>query len=258
MPQGKTESGLKADGSVVIIYYNDLYLMAQETKYLTDSQELSKWFLNIKGESLFDTFLHKGTTENTEDLEKAKHRFALATEQLERIFPEIPRITYADFKNSRTNPGHISAKPRYVAEERRRLFGFPKGSYETKDLTLKHTAARECFEETGIILNIDKLDDKRTLVSTGRGGFYLVYHYKLTKMDYENCINIIRKKNQERENELHNIQFMRIPKGDPRDFFINVVSKEAYEQTVESPKLNIRKTRRNNININYIKRRMDL
>jgi len=246
MPQGKTDSGLKADGSVVIIYYNDLYLMAQETKYLTDSQELSKWFLNIKGESLFDTFLHKGTTENTEDLEKAKQRFALATEQMERIFPEIPHVTYADLKNSRGNPGHISAKPRYVAEERRTLFGFPKGSYEHKDISLKTTASRECQEETGITLQFDKLEDKNVLVPTGRGGFYNVYHYKLTKSEYENFTNTISIKNKDRENELHNIQFIRIPKGDPRDFFINAVSKEAYERTVEHTRQNMKKTRRNN------------
>ncbi len=220
--------------------------MAQETKYLTDSIDFSNKFLTLKGKNLFETFLQKGSTDNKNDVTKAKQRFSILTEQLEHIFPDIPHITYADFKNSRGNPGQISAKPRYVAEERRMLFGFPKGSYETKDLSLKHTAARECFEETGIVLNIDKLEDTRALASTGRGGFYLVYHYKLTKSEYENCIDIINEKNRERENELHNIQFIRIPKGDPRDFFINVVSKEAYERTVESPKSNVKKTRRNN------------
>jgi 8-oxo-dGTP pyrophosphatase MutT (NUDIX family) len=244
MPQGKTESGLKADGSVVIIYYNDLYLMAQETKYLSDSIEMSNRFLDIKGKTLFEAFLHKGTSENPDDLERAKHRFASITEQLERLFQEVPRITYADLKNSRGNPGHISAKPRYVAEERRTLFGFPKGSYEHKDLTLKTTAFRECHEETGIVLQVDKLDDKNTLVPTGRGSFYNVYHYKLTKSEYENFSNIITIKNQDRENELHNIQFIRIPKGDPRDFFINAVSKEAYERTID--RYNVKKTRRSN------------
>lgn len=246
MPQGKTDAGLLADGSVVIIYYNDLYLMAQETKYLSDSQDMSNKFLNQKGKSLFEAFLQKGSIDDIGDLEKAKNRFATITEQLERLFPEIPRITYADFKNSRGNPGHISAKPRYVAEERRTLFGFPKGSYEYKDLSLKTTAFRECQEETGIALQVDKLDDKNTLVPTGRGSFYNVYHYKLTKPEYENFTQTITIKNQDRENELHNIQFIRIPKGDPRDFFINAVSKEAYERTIEPIRFNIKKTRRNN------------
>ena len=62
--------------------------------------------------------------------------------------------------------------------------------------------------------------------------------------EYENFSNIITIKNQDRENELHNIQFIRIPKGDPRDFFINAVSKEAYERTID--RSNVKKTRRSN------------
>jgi 8-oxo-dGTP pyrophosphatase MutT (NUDIX family) len=188
-----------------------------------------------------------------EDVQKAKQRFSILSEQLEHIFTEVPHITYADFKNSRGNSGYISAKPRYVTEERRSLFGFPKGSFESKDLTLKDTAVRECMEETGISLDIDKVEETHALASTGRGGFYKVYHYKLTKLEYENCLKIIKEKNNDRENELHNIQFIRIPKGDPRTFFINVVSKEAYERTIDPPRYNFKKTRRTNN-----KRRTDL
>jgi 8-oxo-dGTP pyrophosphatase MutT (NUDIX family) len=221
MPKGLTEYNQKADGSVVLIFYNDLFLMAQETKYLTDEDEANAIYKKATGMTLQEAFLSEGSTESPTQLRAAKMHFATLTEELEQMYPEIPHITYADVKDSQRIHGLISAKPRYVAEERRTLFGFPKGSYEHKDNILNMTAFRECQEETGISLQLNKLVDKRLNVPTGHKGQYAVYHYKLTKEEFENFSEAIEAKNKDRENELHNIQFIKIPKGD--HFRLNAV-----------------------------------
>jgi len=253
MPKGKTEKGVNAEGAIIIIYYNDNFLMAQETKYLADEQDLESIYHKAKGKTLQESYLYKGTTHNEDDVSQAKKHFGELTEYLEELYPEIPHITFADVKDSRRNPGFISAKPRYVAKERRTLYGFPKGSFEQADLDLKITAFRECQEETGISLRLDKIDDKYTLVPTGRGAYYAVYHCRLTKQEYEDYLEVIKEKNKAHENELHNIQFIKIPKGNPRNFFINVVSKEAYERTIQSPRPFNRKTYRRSKNNAFVK-----
>ena len=44
---------------------------------------------------------------------------------------------------------------------------------------------------------------------------------------YEKFTEMINKKNQSRENELHNIQFIK-PPTDYRNFFTNLISKDAF------------------------------
>ena len=175
MPTGKTETGVDAEGSVVLIYYQQNYLMGRETSFLSDRSEYSKDI------DLNESFLSPGSIENKIELLTATTKFSNFCQELEKLLPDIPKITFADVRNSRSRPGYIAAKPRYVLKERRTLFGFPKGSYEFKDNDLITTAFREIKEETSIELNKEKLQFMNKIAPTGRGSHYAVYHYKLTK-----------------------------------------------------------------------------
>jgi 8-oxo-dGTP pyrophosphatase MutT (NUDIX family) len=232
MPTGKTEKGQEADGSIIIIYYQDKFLMGEETVYATDNRELKRTYKTNDGLTADEAFLSPGTTDNDEDIEKAKIKFAALCSDIETKNRSLERVTFADFKDSYKEPGFIKGNPRYVPPERRNLYGFPKGSYELKDGTLETTAFRECYEETSVVLNPDKIKDQEVLVSTGRKAKYAVFHYKLTKPEFDAFSLMIAEKNKSRENELHHIKFIKVPSGDPRYFFTNAASKEAYEQTI--------------------------
>jgi len=233
MPKGRTRKGVEADGAVVLVYYQNLFLMGQETSYITDSDDFNKRYKDSTGKSIDDDFLSPGSKENPKELLAATTKFSNLCLHMESLFPEIPRVTFADVRNSRSNTGFIAAKPRYVVNDRRQLFGFPKGSYEHKDSIIDSTGIRECEEETTVVLLESKLQNTNNLVPTGRGTHYSVFHYKLTKKEYEEALLLIAEKNQSRDNELQNLQFLKVPAIDPRRFFINVVSKEAYERTVK-------------------------
>lgn len=222
----------KAEGAIVIIYYKNLFLMGQETNYLTDDIKIQEDFKAAHSTSLNEAFLFPGETNNSEDLLRAKDHFSQLCKMLENTY--LTKITYADIKDSRKSPGQISAKPRYVKSDRSTLYGFPKGSYELTDKDLVNTILRECYEETGIALNRDKLLDTKQTAPTGRKGNYVVFHYKLTKSEYNAFQAVIKIKNANSENELQNLQFLEIPQIDPRLFFTNVASKEAYERTFVS------------------------
>ena len=216
------------DGAIVLIYYKDLYLMGKETSYLTDESIIS--------ENLFDLFLFKG-----DSLDEAHIYFNNICIKLEKIYKI--KITYADVKESKRHLGYISAKPRYVKESRKHLFGFPKGSHEHFDTDLKETVKRECFEETSIILDSDRIEYTNKNAPTGKTSKYAIYQYKIiSDQEFNIFKQNIKQKNMSKENELHDIQFLKIPIGDPRNFFTNVVSKEAYERTRLS--MGGRKTRR--------------
>jgi len=233
MPIGKTRKNVEALGSIILISYRDNYLMGRETSFVTDDKTIVAHYKTNSGENIFEGFLIPGTIENEEDLKAAKNKFTNTCIDLENKIPDISRVTFADVRNSRSNPGFIAANPRYVVADRRDLLGFPKGSYENKDKTLENTIIRECTEETGVFINPIKLIDTGILAPTGKKTNYAVYHYKLTKSEYEKIIMIIEEKNKSRENELHDIQFTKISNGDPKNFFINCISKEAYSRTVK-------------------------
>jgi len=234
MPRGKTENGMVADGAIVMIYYQDKFLMGEETTYATDNHEVMNSYRTNAGLTADEAFLSPGSTDNDIDIITAKAKFAHLCRDIEYKNRSIGRVTFADFKDSHKGPGFIKAKPRYVSAERKNLYGFPKGSYELEDPTLETTAFRECHEETSIVLNPDRIIDQQTLVSTGRKAKYAVFHYKLTKPEYEAFSIMIAEKNQDRENELHHIKFIQVPSPDYRHFFTNGASKEAYEQTKDS------------------------
>jgi 8-oxo-dGTP pyrophosphatase MutT (NUDIX family) len=236
MPIGKTQNGVEALGSIILIYYRDEFLMGRETTFLTDDKDVVANYKTNDGETIYAGFLSPGQLENDENSKTAKRKFARTCVDIEKKLPDIPRVTYADLKNSRTNPGFITAKPRYVVKEKRYLYGFPKGSYENKDATLQDTIIRECSEETNIDINPERLIDTGILAPNGKKTSYAVFHYKLTKPEYEKFLKIIEEKNKSRENELHNIQFIKIPTTNLKDFFINSVSKDAYSLTITKNK----------------------
>lgn len=224
-----------ASGSIILIQYKDLFLMGQETNYLTDDKEITEFYEKTHGKSIHDSFWLNST-------EKEAHiYFSKLCLQLETLLHT--QITYADFKASKSSPGFFSAKPRYVKDERSALYGFPKGSYESKDGDLKETIRRECFEETALVIDIDSIEDINKIVPKYKKHQYRVYHYKLTKSEYEDALKTISEKNKQKENELHNIQFMKIPK-DISGFFINLVSKESYLALIEKKPGGSRKTRK--------------
>lgn len=232
MPVGKTKKGIEAVGSIILISYRDNYLMGRETSFVTDDKTIVAHYKTNSGETIYEGFLSPGSIENFDDLKDAKKKFTNTCIDLEDKIPDISRVTFADIRDSRSNPGFIAANPRYVVAERRDLLGFPKGSYENKDKNLENTIIRECGEETGLIIDMAKLIDSGILAPTGKKTYYAVYHYKLTKPEYETALMIIEEKNKSRENELHDIQFTKIAKGDPKNFFINCISKEAYSRTL--------------------------
>jgi hypothetical protein len=236
MPVGKTVKGIEALGSIILISYRDNYLMGRETSFVTDNKTIVAEYKTNTGENIYEGFLSPGSIENLENLKAAKKKFANTCIDLEKKMPDISRVTFADIRDSRSNPGFIAGNPRYVEADRRDLLGFPKGSYENKDKFLENTIIRECGEETGVFINPAKLIDTGILAPTGKKTNYAVYHYKLTKSEYEKATTIIEEKNKSRENELHNIQFTKISNGDPKLFFINCISKEAYSRTVKKRK----------------------
>ena len=76
MPTGKTEKGQEADGSIILIYYQDKFLMGEETNYATDNRELKRTYRTNTGLTADEAFLSPGTTDNDEDTENAKIKFA--------------------------------------------------------------------------------------------------------------------------------------------------------------------------------------
>lgn len=245
MPVGKTQKGIEAVGAIILISYRDNYVMGRETSFVTDDKTVVAHYRTNSGENIYEGFLIPGSIENVEDLKDAKNKFTNTCIDLEDKIPDISRVTFADIRDSRSNPGFIAANPRYVVADRRDLLGFPKGSYENKDKNLENTIIRECAEETGLIINPVKLINTGILAPTGKKTNYAVYHYKLTKPEYEKAVTLIEEKNKGRENELHDIQFTKISKGDPKNFFINCISKEAYSRTLTK-----RKSRTRNVSDN--------
>ena len=64
-----------------------------------------------------------------------------------------------------------------------------------------------------------------------RDGYYALFLYELSQMEFDaiQAAQTLKDKNDQYENELHNIHFMRIPDVDLKKFFINALSREAYE-----------------------------
>jgi 8-oxo-dGTP pyrophosphatase MutT (NUDIX family) len=233
MPTGKTMNGTDASGAMVMVYYMDRlgpsFLMGQETSYLTENHKMSS-FESEKGEKIIEAFLYPGTIKNPANLTAAKDKFTGVCKEIEKFNSRfIKHVTFADVKNSKGNPGNISAKPRSVADKNSDRFGFPKGGFETdEDMSVNDTVIRECEQETGVKLDITKL---REVALPKRNGYYALFLYELTQMEFEsiNDRNILQNKNEQYENELHNVRFMRIPNIDLKKFFINALSREAYE-----------------------------
>jgi 8-oxo-dGTP pyrophosphatase MutT (NUDIX family) len=234
-----------ANGAIILIKYQDKYLMGQETNNLSENENIMKHYT-----TLYKDFLSPGTIESEDDIIKAKEKFSATCKQIEEQFPDISRVTFADIRNSRTNPGFIAATPRYVLTKRRNLFGFPKGSYDPKDITLLNTIVRECYEELGIHLDLDKIKNlgKDAYRNTKQVYSYSIFTYHITKDMYEKFIEMINKKNQSRENELHNIQFIK-PPTDYSDFFTNFISKDAFMK--HKIKGGTRKTNKRNTSKKY-------
>lgn len=233
MPSGKTINGTEASGAIVLVYFMDRlgpsFLMGQETTFLTENHKMGA-FKSEKGENIWKAFLHPGTVKNPAELTAAKHKFTGLCKELEKFNPRfIKHVTFADVKNSNKEVGNISAKPRSVAEKNSDKFGFPKGGFETdEDASVNDTVIRECEQETGVKLDITKLKEVKL---PERDGYYALFLYELSQMEFEaiHTAKTLKDKNDQYENELHNIRFMRVPDVDLRKFFINALSREAYE-----------------------------
>jgi len=233
MPTGKTMNGTDASGAMVLVYYMDRlgpsFLMGQETSYLTENHKMTS-FKSAKGENIWQSFLSPGTVKNPTDVAAAKHKFTGICKEIEKFNSRfITHVTFADVKDSTREAGHISAKPRSVADKNSDRYGFPKGGFETdEDASVNDTVIRECEQETGVILDITKL---REVQLPKRNGYYALFLYELTEMEFNSIRerHTLQDKNDQYENELHNVRFLRIPNTDLKRFFINALSREAYE-----------------------------
>jgi 8-oxo-dGTP pyrophosphatase MutT (NUDIX family) len=237
MPTGKTLNGVDASGAIVVAYYKDrfgpIFLMGQETVYLTEAYNL-KSFVSKSGENLWQTFLYKGTMSDPTDLSNAKTKFTNACIEIMGIKKNTyGHVTFADLKNSSSAPGYISGKPRCVKENKRSAFGFTKGGYEPgEDASINDTVIRECFQETGVKLDISKLKELEGLHQSSGDSKYALFMYEFSEEEYLKIRDekTIQHKNASYENELHNIKFNRIPEQAGKNFFINAISKKAYEK----------------------------
>lgn len=231
-------SGKEASGGMVIVYYMDrlgpIFLMGQETTFLTETHNV-KAFRSSEDEDVWKAFLYKGDIKNTEDLAAAKKKFTRVCKELEAFNPRfIKHVTFSDLKMSRASPGNISAKPRCVGSDNAGRYGFTKGGYEaSEDGSINDTVVRECEQETSVKLDIKKLVETKKLFSKGKSP-YALYLYELAASEYQSLHdnNTLSKKNADYENELHDIKFIRVPKMDLKKFFINSISREAYEECI--------------------------
>lgn len=237
MPTGKTLNGVDASGAIVIAYYKDrfgpIFLMGQETVYLTEAYNL-KSYVSKSGENIWQAFSYKGDLSDPTDLSKAKEKFTNACIEIMGVKKNTyGQVTFADLKNSTTSPGYISGKPRCVKESKRAAFGFTKGGYEaSEDASINHTAIRECLQETGVKLDINKLKELDGLHQSSGDSKYALFIYEFSEAEYLKIRdeNTIQHKNASYENELHNIRFNRIPDNAGKHFFINAISKKTYEK----------------------------
>ena len=225
MPTGKTTNGTDASGAMVLVYYMDRlgpsFLMGQETSYLTENHKMGA-FKSEKGDNIWKAFLYPGTVKNPADLAAAKHKFTGLCKELEKFNPRfVKHVTFADVKNSKVEPGNISAKPRSVADKNSDRYGFPKGGFESdEDPSVNDTVIRECQQETGVKLDITKLKE---VTLPKRDGYYALFLYELSQMEFDaiHKAQTLKEKNDQYENELHNVRFIRIPDIDLKKFCIN-------------------------------------
>ena len=236
---GRTLRGGEAEGALVMLYYTDelgpQFVMGEETSYITDDNDFIEKYKTEQKTSIYETFAVNGVLPKDKDV--AHVSFAKLCAHLERTYPELGRVTYSEFKQS-SKPGKISAKARYVVSDRRNKLGFPKGGYKPPtepdaDASLNDTAMREVKEETSLVLDPLRLIDANYISRAPKGDRYAVFHYELTEEEYTliTSTGIFAKKNAERENELHNVQFIRVPEKHHDSFFTNLVSKNAFIHT---------------------------
>lgn len=263
---GRTLNGVDASGGIVIVYFMDelgpIFLVGQETTYLTHHKDIDK-FISSDGEDIFNAFLSPGSFTNKMALSTANQKFTRMCKELEIFYEKsLTHVSFSDIKNSERKAGYISGKPRYVAREDYKTskfsfkkhyterFGFPKGGYipgthhvkknnnlmNIADFSINDTIVRECYEETSIKLDKTKLKDTNKTFLSGHKSNYALFTYELSKFEFESIhtMNLLSLKNSDYENELHNIQFLRIPNKDNRGFFINAISRQVYEYFIST------------------------
>lgn len=245
--KGLTKNNVEAYGAIIVVYFMDrggpIFLMGQETSFLTESG-YTKSFKTSDGENIYDAFLSPGDITNAAQLEKAKEKFTKICKEIENSFQGkrlIGHVTFDEPRNS-SKVGFISAKPRYVNNEKKDKMGFIKGGHkQARDTSIDETAIRECFEETSVKLDITKLVDSNIQIYPDfeKKTPYSLFQYELSELEYDSIrdTNMLINKNSSYENELHNIRFITIPKMSVRDyrgFFINNVSTEVYTKIKDS------------------------
>jgi 8-oxo-dGTP pyrophosphatase MutT (NUDIX family) len=201
------------------------FITGEETDYVSANKIIAKKFRSRNGEDIYAAFLSPGTITVPANLENARRKFAESCQDLEDYNRMLGKVSYGIPKDS-SKPGKISAKPRFVFRSKR--YGFPKGSFETTDVSVDAGALREVGEETGIALDPARLVDADTVIHMGGDSNYSVFTYELTEDEYNAYKAALVIKNASRENELHDIQFRIIPTT-LGDFFTNAGSRKAYE-----------------------------
>lgn len=234
MPTGTTLSGRDASGGIVLIYSptNPVeYITGEETSYVTNIYSIAKEFRTTTKETIYQAFESPGLITSAEDVSTARRKFIKTCKELESAYAKLGRVTFGNLKQS-SKPGIISAKPRYVENDRRGKYGFPKGSFETTDASIDAGALREVFEETALQLDPSRLEDIDKMVNPGGESHYAVFKYRLTAREYDHYKAHLRIKNLSTENELQNVAFRAIPQN-TRSFFTNKGSRNAYNITRE-------------------------
>jgi len=234
---GKTILGKDVSGAIVLVYTLDaagpIFLMGEETQYVSDDKIIKQKYKSPDGENIYKAFEHSGSTGNTSQLAAANKKFTKNARDLESKYPVLGRVTYANVKNS-SKPGIISAKARFVPDNRRDSYGYTKGSYEPSlDASVNDCAVREVWEEIGIHLDITRLNDTDICIYSGPTSEYEIFLYELTSEEAADLIsnNTLVNKMAESENELHNVHFIRVPEKNRKSFFTNLISRTAFEKT---------------------------
>ena len=141
-----------------------------------------------------------------------------------QIYPYLENNNYSDSNKFNKKKAGVILHNIYedkvlIVQSRGNLWGFPKGTFEKNDVEFKDCAIRECFEETGILLD-KKLFSRYFMVN------HLVCYYYI--QFNKNCNINIQKNNYNDANGIGwiNIDCLTELINNNKDFNINYHAKK--------------------------------
>ena len=204
-----------ARSSVVIFFDNDQrrFLVGKESSWVTNIRLDDDDLKTI--DRLFSRKIHHDPDQHRHAEERAYYKSQLHEFKRSRVMDKIkplaehlpPRITFGDIKYKKKRGQLYSYTiPQFLPAGSKP--NFPAGGSNHLNGSLKDTAVREFFEETGIDLKKEPFDISK-LIDTGlEGSGYRIFVYEPTEAEFlEACANITSK-NLNGYAELHDLEFI--------------------------------------------------